>query len=77
MVCVAWFFSVQTSATQSGPMSPASARAATASSHALLAQMRWRMSTSLWRMTWCWTSGWPKAVRWRAQASASSRQASA
>ena len=33
-----------------------------------------RMSINLWRTTWCSTSAWPKALRWRAQASASSTQ---
>jgi hypothetical protein len=36
--------------------------------------MRMRMSTSLWRTAWCSTSGWPKVFRWRAHASASSKQ---
>ena len=57
---------------QSAPWSPASARAATASTQAWVLSMRMRMSISRWRITWRSISGAPKVWRWRAQSTASS-----
>ena len=81
MVCVAWFFSMQTSATQraaSSPpacSSPASARLVSACAQAWVLEMRICISTNLWRITWRSIMAWPKVLRCRAQSSASSKQA--
>src|SRR5450830_1654023 len=72
MVWVLWFFSRHTWATQSAPVSPPSARAASCSSQAAVEWMRICMSTSLWRITWRSTRAAPKVLRCRAQARASS-----
>ena len=77
MVCVAWFFNRHTCATQSASITPSSACTVTACTQARVDSRRIFMSTSLWRTTWWFTSAWPKVLRWRAQASASSKQHSA
>ena len=60
MVCVAWFFIMQISATG---LSPCPSRHASISSIACEAATRCAMSTSLWRITWCCAIGLPNVLR--------------
>ena len=60
MVCVAWFFIMQISATG---FSPCSSRQASISSIACDAATFCAMSTSLCRITWCWAIGLPNVLR--------------